>query len=274
VSETWRYSEETARANDIRDAMDLADQAISYLERRDQVITTQALGMPPRETRLPPVVAKDVRVHPCPGRRGWLFKGAPGEIGRRQGSCPNCGYRFTGRCSCPACSRDSGESCWSNTRVIAERQPGYESKRRVMQGQLDTGECTWTRPVRYAYRIGEYAGERPGWPFSVLGYERDGQPIPEPAPPPPPPPDPMDEYRAVMAEPLTLTCEQLDKLAPYAPREPVTAAEPARPRRDHAAWPALIILAGACLILAAHLGLWFLLPAGVLFALGLWRVRP
>ena len=154
AEEIWRASEEAARALDYEAQVREADAMLELTRQPDpRTTTTQALGMPPRETPLTPY--RQARTRSCPGC------GYPARYVGPAGPtyCPYCGYRF-----------------------MNGVPPG--------PGQLPGA-----------------AGPRP--------YERDGVLV-HPGgccctacKPPPPPPDPADAIRAVIAEPLGLTGEQL-----------------------------------------------------------------
>lgn len=114
-----------------------------------------------------------------------------------------CGCLKHVACLC----RDS----WGRTRAVAEAQPDYAEKRRAMQADLDNGVCTYTTPVRYAFRIGEYAatgykhGETTGRPplFAILGVDTPASRGEVPAPSDrseEPAPDPEQEVLAALRE--------------------------------------------------------------------------
>lgn len=142
-----------------------------------------------------------------------------------------------------------------------------------------------------------------GNPVGYLRTERNDKVIPDPAPPPPPPPDIEAETRALLAEPLGLSYDQLRREVPdlpagaccecRLPRGPDAEAykcawcaelaaakappEPGVPdKRRTAAPPAwtltLIALGMVLLALAAHLAAWLAYPAIACFALVIWRV--
>lgn len=273
AEEIWRTSAERARALDFEQAMRLTGEALRILEEAPGLVTWR----------------REVRDGNVAYDGPWPPAQALGDYPPRCGRCGRPAGHETPPCpSCPD----------RNRMALAElglRPPPGNlcmPPRRFPERELTEAETDYVR------QSWEEALARSGNPVQVLGYERDGQPIPVPAPPPPPP-SLEEETRALIAEPLGLdpdrlpaygtvpegccrTCLRPPKAPGYtrcayclalARLQAAPPVPPTRAKGDRSGWPGLIIVVGAFLILAAHLGLWWLVPAGLFFAAGLWRGR-